>query len=156
LQRKQSELEQARQQAEQAQYEQAVNQIRADAKMLIAADERFETIKAKSMEEAVVELIKETYEKTGSLMDLQTASQQVEDYLVEEGLSFAQLKKVQSKLAPKAPEAPAPKPAQQKQNPLSVKPATLTNSLTAKPSQRLSERERIERAKAAFHGQRIG
>lgn len=149
LEAKINETQTAAQQAQERQYNEAVKQITNEAKMLIDSDERFETIKAKGMHEAVVELIKETFESEGYLMDTDEAAQKIEDYLVEEGLSFASLKKVQAKMAPKAAEVPAP--AQQKQTgPIT----TLTNRLDAEvPRKGSSDKERRARALAAFKGE---
>lgn len=132
------------------QYEQAVNQIRTDVKQLVASDPTFETIKDMSQEEAVVELIKETFNSQGILLELSEAAQQVEDYLVEEALKYAQLKKVQQKLSP-----PAPQSAQSQKTSTSQKlpMKTLTNAVTASTPGKLSERERRERAILAFRGQ---
>lgn len=138
------------QEQQQNQYNEALKQIDNEAKLLIDSDERFETIKAKNMHEAVTELIKETFDSEGRLMDVEEAAQQIEDYLVEEGYSFAQLKKVQAKLAPKPVE---PEQTQQTQKPAIT---TLTNRVEQEqPKQRLSDKERRARAIAAMRGEKL-
>lgn len=147
-----------RQQAEaaQTQRKQAESQIRADVKQFIAADDRFESVKARNMDEAVSELIIQTYDRKGMLMDYAEAAQQVENYLIEEGVAFAQLKPVQARLAPKPVEATAA-PKKQTQVPYTTTTKTLTNAVQATSTPgRKSERERMERAKAAFYGQKLG
>jgi hypothetical protein len=106
------------------------------------------------MHEAVVELIIENFNSTGVLMDVQEAAKQVEEHLVNEGLKFAQLGKVQSRLKPpvaaEPPKQQAPAPKQQA---VTVQPKTLSNSMPTAPSKKTAERERIARAIAAFKGE---
>lgn len=82
------------------QYEEAKRQISADVTSLVKSNESFETIKAMGAEDAVVELIEQTFNETGELLSTEDAANQVEEYLLEQALSFAKLKKVQSKLSP--------------------------------------------------------
>lgn len=128
---------------QQKSYEQALNQIRNEAKILIDSDETYETIKSEGEVETVVELIKQTFDETGNLLTVEEAAKQVEDYLFEKALKTAQLKKVQAKLqtppseATKAPEGTQKAPIK-----------TLTNATgSSKP---MSPRER---AMLAFKGQ---
>lgn len=139
----------AQQQSEEQQtkaYEQAVNQIRNDAKLLIASDASFETIKETGSEEAVVELIRETFDKSGVLLNVEDAAKEVEDYLVEEALKYAQLKKVQAKLNP-------PTVGEALKQQINEKPQikTITHAITAstKPS---SDKDRRARAILAAQG----
>lgn len=139
----------AQQQSEDQQkraYDQAVNQIRNDAKMLIASDASFETIKETGSEEAVVELIKETFDKTQVLLSVEDAAKEVEDYLVEEALKYAQLKKVQARLNP-------PTTGEALKQQITEKPQikTITHAITAstKPS---SDKDRRARAILAAQG----
>ena len=128
-----------------AQYEQALNQIRNDTKQLVSANAEFETIKSQGAEEAVVKLIEETFKADGFVMSIDDAAKAVEDYLVEEGLKYAQLSKVQARLKPKVEE----QPPQQGTQPIK----TLTNAATAAPSTPLSAKDRRQRAILAFKGQ---
>lgn len=127
-------------------YEQAVHQIRTEAKLLIASDASYETIKETGSEEAVVELIKETFEKEGTLLTVEDAAKEVEDYLVEEALKYAQLKKVQARLNP-------PTVAEALKQQITEKPQikTITHAITAstKPS---SDKDRRQRAILAAQG----
>lgn len=81
-------------------------------------------------------------------MDVSTAAKQVEDYLVEEGLKLARLEKVKAKLNPVV-EVQAQEQVKQQAD---TKLTTLTNKIPTKPAGRLSEKERKERAIAAFMG----
>lgn len=126
-------------------YEQAVNQIRNDAKMLVHSDSKFETIKETRSEEAIVTLIEETFKADGTLLSVDEAAEQVENYLIEEGMKMARLNKVKAKLMPQEAEKPAPHEKQQLK--------TLTNATTASTPTRLTQKDRIERAKLAFMGQ---
>lgn len=130
-------------------YEQAVKQISTEVSGLVDKDpQTFELIKATNSQQAVVELIKKTYESEGILMRVEDAAREIEDYLVEEGLKYAGLSKVKAKIMPPAEEsAPAPEKG------ASLKPAsTLTHSLQAS-SKPTSERDRVSRAIAAFRGE---
>jgi hypothetical protein len=143
------------QDAQAQQYEQAKNQIRKEITLLVDGDESFETIKAMDATEAVLELIEQTYNSDSYVMSVADAAREVEDYLVEQAVSYAKLKKIQSKLAPPAPAEPTLE--SEKPNPHSqLKPSmqTLSNrntpSSNAKP---LTAKDRRERAIAAFKGQ---
>lgn len=124
-------------------YDQAVNQIRNDTKLLVDSDLNFETIKETNSIEAVVELIKETFDKDGILLTVEDAAKEVENYLIEEALKMANLNKVKQKLMPQPTEEKAiEKPVMK----------TLTNAITA-TSTKPGEKGRRERAIAAFKGQ---
>lgn len=127
-------------------YEQAVTQIRNDAKMLVHSDLAYETIKDTNSEEAIVTLIEETFKQDGTLLSVDEAAQQVENYLIEEGLRMARLNKVKAKLTPPS-EVPKPQLHEKQQM------RTLTNAQTASAPTRLTQKDRIERAKLAFMGQ---
>lgn len=131
-------------------FEQAVKQIRNDTKLLIDSDPSFELIKAKNASEAVVELIKQSFEETGFAMSVEEAAKEVETYLsdqvFEEIQKAQQIKKIQERLNPPAPAQQQPSTKQ----PLK----TLTNSVSAGSSKpTLSEKERVQRAILAFKGQ---
>lgn len=143
--------------AQTQQYEQAKKQIGNEAKLLIDSDPEFETLKAEGLHDSVLELIVETFETEGRLMDVREACLEVENYLVEQGLKFASYKKVQSKLAPKetVAQTPAvPKPVTQKAPTVQLK--TLTNQLQTTPTKKSSDAEKRARAIAAFTGNKVG
>jgi hypothetical protein len=128
-------------------YEQAVNQIRDEAKLLVDSDAAYETIKETDNVEAIVALIEETYKGTNKVLSTKDAAQQVEDYLVEEALKMAGLKKVKAKLSPQEIiEEAKPQTTEKPQ----IK--TLTNDVTSLTKQ-LSNKDRRARAIAAFKGQ---
>lgn len=136
--------------AQTKQHEQALNQIRNEVKLMVASDESYETVKSLGLEEAVVELVQETFDKDGYLMDISEAASKVEEHLVEEAYKMSQLKKIQARLAPKA-EPVQTQPAKSQQ--ISTQLKTLTNNMPTQPSSRSKEKERIARAMAAFKGQ---
>jgi len=131
---------------QQRQYQQAVNQIRNEVKATVSTTEDFETIRATSSYDDVVELIERTFKDDGVLLTADEACRQVEEYLVEEATKIAKLKKIQSRLAPQ--QAASKQTAEsQTQGKTQSQPKTLTNSMTsAKP---LSAKER---AILAFQG----
>lgn len=138
----------AEEQAKQ-QYEHAVSQIRNEAKLLVDANSEYETIKAMGAEEAVVELIRQTFDADGTLLSVEEAAMKVEEHLLEEAMKMASLNKIRQRLAPAAPAAEAEKQAPQEKQSLK----TLTNAATATSSKPTTARERRERAILAFKGQ---
>jgi len=131
--------------ASRTQYEQALKQIGTDVKLLVDASPEFESIKQLNMQDAVVELIEQTFEKQGVVMDLADAAKAVENHLVEEGYRMSQLSKIKARNQPKA-ETPAAKVATP---PL----RTITNSTGNVPSSaKQNEKARVARAIAAFNG----
>ncbi len=86
-------------------------------------------------------------------MDISDAASQVETELVEQGYKMAQFSKVQARLTKPAADttqAQNASKAPQSQAPQGVK--TLSNNLSTSTTGRSSERERRERAIAAFLG----
>lgn len=127
-------------------YEQAVNQIRNETKVLVDSDQAFETIKETGNVEAVVELIRSTFEDSGTLLTVEEAAKEVEDYLTDEYSKLASLKKVQERLKPKLEQVLEEK---QKQSQPSNQLKTLTSSVTGNSSKPMSARDR---AVLAFQG----
>lgn len=126
-------------------YNQAVNQIRNEAKQLIATDPTFEMIKETRSVGDVVELIEKTYNEDGILLSVEEAATQVEEYLTTQAVKLARTNKIRSQLHE------VQKPAQQQQvagNKQSTGMKTLTNSVNASKS--MSARDR---AIAAFKGE---
>lgn len=156
LEEKQLAMEKAAQEAQSKQYQDAVKQIGNEIKLLVDGGSEFETIKELGLYDAVTELIEQTFNTEGHLMDINEACTQVENHLLEEAVRMSQLKKVQSKLAPKAPEATVPPVVQKKDSPaITSTLRTITNNIPAKPAGRTSEKERIARAMAAFRGEKL-
>ncbi len=130
------------------QYNQALKQISNDVKMLVDSDANFETIKETNMQDAVVELITQTFDNDGVLMNIEDAAKEIEEHLMAEALKMSKLKKLQPKLKT---EQPVSAPVKQQQ--LQTTPRTLTNTVSAQSPVRTSEKERIARAMAAFKGE---
>ncbi len=148
LEDKQTASERKAQEATQMQYQQAIKQITNEVKMVVDANPDFESIKETGTQQAVVELIEETFNAEGYLMDIEEAAKKVETYLVEEATKMSQLKKLQKLKTEQQTQAP------EKQTQTDAKTIkTLTNAVQTQPTRRgSSEKERRERALAAFHG----
>ena len=128
--------------------EQAISQIRNEAKVLIDSDSQYETIKAANKVDAVVEHIKSTYDEDGILLSVEEAAREVEEALVEEAMKLASLSKIKERLQPKAEtlaETPQKQPNQNTQQQQSIK--TLTHDLSASSAkQGLTAKDRVRRA----------
>lgn len=148
----QKQNEQRAQDAVTAQYNQALGQIRLEVKSLVSNNAEYETIKSAGMEEAVTELIEQTFNAEGYLMDIDAAAKEVENHLVEEGYKMSQLSKIKARLFPPTPKTEEPVSSSR---PQSQAMKTLTNSVATQPSKRSTEKERIARAIAAFNGQKL-
>lgn len=153
LEAKQAKAEADAQAAQTNSYANAIKQINTEVKLLVDSNPDYETIKAVGMEEAVTQLIESTYKDEGYLMDIETAARQIEDKLVEEAYKYAQLSKVQKRLQP-AEVTPA-QPQKQQGQPAPNTPGikTLTNSMQT--SSKSSEKDRIQRAIAAFNAGKV-
>ncbi len=141
-------IERQGQEREQQQYQQALKQIDVEAKLLIDSDPEYESIKSAGMHSAVTELIEQTWNTEGRLMDVREAAQEVETYLVEEAFKMSQLSKVQAR---HKAAAPVSAPVKVPQQPQTMK--TITQSLPSQPTKRLTEKDRVQRALAAFKGE---
>lgn len=150
LEDKQGEVLKQQEAAQAKQYTDAISQIGNEVKQIVSTDDAYEMIRETGLHEAVVELIEQTYTSEGRLMDTAEACKQVEDYLLVEAERLAKSKKVQARLKPE----PVSQPLKTPHAPNQIK--TLTNAVSATPTRRLSNSERIERAKAAFNGQLKG
>lgn len=151
----QKQSEERQQQQAKTQYEQAVQQIRNDVTVLVGSDERFESIKEMKAEDAVVELIKKTFDSEGLILSAEEAASQVEDYIFEEASRMLNLKKIKAKFqSTQATEESREQksPAMQRTPTLTHQIRTLTNSQTTTPSKPLGDKERRERAILAFQG----
>lgn len=126
-------------------YDQAVQQIRTDAKLLIDSNPDFETIKDTGNHEAVVELIKKTFSEDNLLLTVEEAAKQIEDFLVEEGLKYASMTKVKARLTPTE--------VIQAQIKKEVTPTAQLKTLTNDVSSSAKPLTARERAKLAFLGQ---
>lgn len=129
------------------QYDQAIASLTNEAKMLVSSDESFEALKGEGEDgvAAIVKLIETTFREEQRVMTVQDAATEIEEALLSHAVRMASLNKVKQRLAPKeeTPVAPAAKtPAK-----------TLTNANTTAPTKTLTDKERRERAIAAFRGQ---
>jgi hypothetical protein len=139
-------------------YNQAINQMKTEAKKLVFSDDNYEMVKETNSINDVVELIEETFKKDGTLLTVEEAAQAVEDYLVEEALKLTKIKKLQARLKTPASSggtAQTLKTVQQSngqteqgKQPTTQTMKTLTNSVGS--TRQLSARER---AMLAFKGE---
>lgn len=133
------------------QYQAAIKQITQDTKSLVATDPEFEMVRATGSVKDVVELIERTFNENGTLLTVEDAARQVEEYLTDEAYKLSKTGKIQKRLQPVAPvaAAPAQQPQSTPKQPQPVK--TLTNSISS--SRQLSAKER---AILAFKGELKG
>lgn len=129
-------------------YDGAVKQLRRDVEGLVNSDPSFETIQATKNYDAVVSLVEQTYNEDGYLMTAKEAAQQIEDYLVEEAVNLAKLKKIQQKLAPQGDPVEKTEQVQKTSQPTS----TLTHGSSQGAPKGISNKDRRERAIMAFQG----
>lgn len=129
--------------------EAATKQIRMDVRNLVKSDPAYETVRATNSVNDVVDLIKKTYEQDGYVMSIEDATQEVEDYLIEEAIKLTKIQKIQKRLQPAASTPP-----KQSDNAQTLQPnkqpqqmKTLTNATGS--TRPLSARER---AIAAMEG----
>jgi hypothetical protein len=145
LEEKQAAADRRAEEAVRGQFEQAKKQIANEAKMLVDGSADYETIKSAGMHDAVTELILQTFEQSGVLMDVAEAAQQVEEHLINEGMKFAQISKIQKRMQPQQ-AAPTGQPQ------AGIK--TITQNLTQPQSGKsMTAAEKRARAIAAFNGQ---
>ncbi len=151
-----------------SQFDAAVNNVRSQAKALVAKDPTFETIKAMGKEEDIVQHILKVFNEgetdaegnevypVGHVLDVTDVATQIEEKLLEEALRFASLEKVKKKLAP-PPVEETPESIKQKITPHTKQTPikTLTNTMTASPSKSLSHSERRARAIAIARGESL-
>lgn len=122
--------------SQQQQNEQALGLMRNEAKKLIASDPSLEMARVTpGVEKEIVKLIEDTYYKDGEFLSVEEAAQMVEDYLSDEAIKYARVKKIQQKLQPKS--EPVQKPNGQPSQP---QLKTLTNSVTGQRPLTMRER----------------
>jgi len=138
------------QEQQQAQYQAAVKQIRADATDLVKSNpEEYEAIAKTGSIKDVVELIERTYKKDGVVLSVEEAAQEVENYLIEEGINISRIGKIKRRLEQgNASQARAPQQTQANKQQTQPGMKTLTNATSS--SRKLSAKER---AVLAFKGE---
>lgn len=133
-----------------AAYDQAVNQIKNDAKILVKSDvSNYEMIESFGEDgiEAIAELCKIVWNEDHVLMPVQEAAELVEQELLERSIKLASASKVKAKLSP----APIEEPPKNQQTPGKTRQTVTLNSQAAQATSKpLSA---VERAKLAFKGQ---
>lgn len=126
-------------------YDQAVNQIRNDVKLMIDSDPSYETIKARNLQESVVKHIERTFHEDGVMLTNEQAAQEVEEALREETKRLTSLSYMKPEPVPQAPK----QETQMKQQPV----RTLTHDMVSSSNkQSLNQKQRIERAKLLYRG----
>lgn len=142
-------IEESQKQAQTASYQQALVQIKSEAKQLVYSGDTYEMIKATNSVQDVVDLIEETFKSEGRLMTTQEAADELEAYLEEEAMKLTKIAKLQKKMGmqPRANPLDSKQPQVPNGQSPSAKKPTLTNAVgTSRP---MSARER---AIAAMEG----
>lgn len=140
--------------------QQALNQIKFDIKnMVTSSPDEFEALHASGDMgyDMVVRLIREQFDKDKTIMDMEEAARDVEEYLADRYLELAKLKKIQAKLTPTQQAAKGEVPNKINTAQAATKSAnTLSHSMTPSSKAPLSAREKRERAILAFEGKLQG
>lgn len=105
-------------------FESAINQRRVAVKSLIASNEDYSTIKELKAEEAVVQLILDTWENEEVELSPDEAALMVEKELIERGRKWSSLKKLKSETTAETPE-------KKELPPLKTGTKTLTNNMAS-------------------------
>lgn len=139
-----------RQQEEQ--YKAAVRQIETEAKALVKSDaQAYEAIAATNSIKDVVDLIEQTYHKDGVLLSVEEAAQEVENYLVEEGLStLSRIEKIKKRLVQTSAVVAPAKQEEKTAEPQKTQMKTLTNTVSS--TRKLSAKERAIARANGFKG----
>lgn len=134
---------------EKQKYDQAIKQLKRDAKQFISANEEYELCRMTNSENDVAELIESTFKETGEIISMDEAAREVEAYLEEETSKLFQSSKLQKKLGSVGAQGqPSTKsPSQQSQQP---QLKTLTNSVST--TRKLTA---LERAKMVAKGEKF-
>lgn len=138
-------IKRAQEESANQQYEETVAEYKKEIAAAVAANPDFASIKELGHEEAVLQLILDSWEEDETELSVEQAAKDVEAYLVEEATKMAGLTKVKSKLQPPVEEKkPLPRPGLK----------TITNDMTVgsekrpvKPLHTLSDSERYEEAR---------
>lgn len=131
-------------------YQNALKTIQRNVDQLVENNPEFETIKASDAQKSVTSYIEKVWKEEGIVLDTEEAAKEIEDYLTEKALGLTRLKKIQSKLNPAKPAAPATAPVAKSATPAQApaapaKSPTLTNRV-AQTTRPLTSRERAIRA----------
>jgi hypothetical protein len=140
--RQAEEFKRQQEETQTAAYKNAIETLKRDTASLVKDNPSYELIAANDASGDVVELIEETFKQEGRVMTVEEAANEIEAYLDEEITRLSQLKKIQSKIKPKAEATTVAAPEGSKEVKFIAKqqPKTLTNALGA--SKPLSARER--------------
>lgn len=123
-------------------YEETVSEYRKEIASLIASNPDFSSVKELKREDAVLQLILDSWEEDGEELSVEQAAKDIEDFLIDQGKKFSNLPKL--KPVEEERKLPPPKP--------SVKTLTnqmqpTANSQPQKSLQHLSESERYAEAR---------
>jgi len=94
--------------------QQVLAEMRKEAEGLVKEGDAYEMVRETKSLPHVMDLIYQTYKKTGEVLSVNEALDLVETDLITETLKVARLKKVQSKIAPEPVQAPQSKGNQMK------------------------------------------
>lgn len=154
LKKAQEEALQQNQTLQTQQYEQAKKQIRREVDSLISYDSSYEALRETGVQDAVVDLIEQTYHDDGYIMNVEDAAKEILEAVFEDGAKLVKTPAFQARykalFQPPAPPVQQAQPQQPKQQQPSV---TLSNRMVASTPKNLSAKDRKERAIRAFLGQ---
>lgn len=137
-------------QQQQDSYKAAVKQIGLDVKALVKSDPvTYEAVAKTGSINDVVELIEQTYAKDGVLLSVEDATQEVENYLVDEGVNtLSRIDKIKKKITASGATVSKSSSPQTQVQTKQTQMKTLTNATSS--SRKLSAKER---AILAFKGE---
>lgn len=148
-------LEQAQQQQTQAQessVQAALKQIEVDVTKIVRNNPDFELIDKQGRVKSVVKLIKDTYDKTGEVLDASEAAEMYEQELLDRAMnSYTSIQKIQKRVSEANAKAKEPQKTQTQPQQTQPQMKTLTNAASA--SRKMSARDR---ALLAFKGELKG
>lgn len=126
-------------------YEETVSEYRKEITALVASDPNFSSVKELKREDAVLQLILDSWEEDGTEISIQQAATDIEEYLVAEAEKMASLTKVKSKFGELAAKRlPPPKPGLKT---LTQQVVVGSEKRPQKSLQHLSESERYAEAR---------
>jgi hypothetical protein len=135
-------------------YEAAIKQLKDDVVKLVSTDDNFETIKALGQEDAVVDLIKTTWEKEQRLLSVTDASKVIEEQLDAEASKLLNVKKFRSKFgSTEVPSETLPQATNSTQLASKILEQRSATTLTNQAATHQRPLSPMERARLAFQGQ---
>lgn len=128
------------------QYEATINQYKKDIEELVENDPKYLTVKEDGRKDAVLQHILDTFNEDGTVLSVEEAAQDIEDYLEEDAMKRASFTKVKEKLQPKVETKQLPPPAKTGLRTLTQASSTVPAKAPANQFQHMSMKDRIQAA----------